>query len=478
MNRFPSVQAVSYVLAHAPDLVRYGSKPSREISRDRDFLFSLQKHLRTYEQALQYLPNRVFVGAVDPDELHQHERPWWQIKTSDHLESDLGHFYCQSSLYGLLKCGDSFNLVRLEKNIAASAHASLKAHGGYSDEELRGLEESRSSAEIIELAGRDHSCPLYTGDQLVGCLQAAHDLDSSLFAPVLLENLAAKITAVMAVKELFKNNPQLDPESIDYLINSGEEAVGDRYQRGGGNLAKAIAEQSGLRNATGCDVKAFCCGPLHAIVLAGALVQAGIFRQVMVVGGGSLAKLGMKILGHLRAGMPILEDVLAGFAVLVGPGDNRNPIIRLDSIGKYAVRHHSSAEAAAEALVIRPLTAVGKTLTDVDKYAVELHNPEVTEPAGSGDVPGKNYRVLACLAVVRGYISKEEMGDFVQRRGLLGFAPTQGHVASAIPYLGHARKRILDETLANSFFIAKGSLFLGRMTQLSDGVSFLLEAPK
>ena len=50
------------------------------------------------------------------------------------------------------------------------------------------------------------------------------------------------------------------------MIGSGEEAVGDRYQRGGGNLAKAIAEQAGCVDASGSDVKAFCCGPVHALV--------------------------------------------------------------------------------------------------------------------------------------------------------------------------------------------------------------------
>ena len=42
--------------------------------------------------------------------------------------------------------------------------------------------------------------------------------------------------------------------------------------------------------------------------------------RVAVVGGCSLAKLGMKYRGHLDAGQPILEDTLVGAAVLVaGP---------------------------------------------------------------------------------------------------------------------------------------------------------------
>ena len=56
-----------------------------------------------------------------------------------------------------------------------------------------------------------------------------------------------------------------------------------------------------------------------------------------------------------------------------------------------------------------------------------------------------------------------------------GFSPTQGHVASAVPYLGHALDGLRDGALRSALFLAKGSLFLGRMTQMSDGLSFLLE---
>jgi len=31
-------------------------------------------------------------------------------------------------------------------------------------------------------------------------------------------------------------------------------------------------------------------------------------------------------------------------------------------------------------------------MTEIDKYATEMHNPEITLPAGSGDTPSTNYR--------------------------------------------------------------------------------------
>jgi betaine reductase len=114
-------------------------------------------------------------------------------------------------------------------------------------------------------------------------------------------------------------------------------------------------------------------------------------------------------------------------------------------------------------------------MTDVDDYATELHNPEVTEPQGSGNVPERNYKIIAALAARRGDIAKDEMADFARTRGMPGFSPTQGHLASALCYLPHALDRLTTGEARRVMLIAKGSLFLGRICQLSDGMSVLLE---
>jgi betaine reductase len=232
----------------------------------------------------------------------------------------------------------------------------------------------------------------------------------------------------------------------------------------------------GCALATGADVKGFCCGPVHALALAGSLIGCGMFRQVAVIGGCSLAKLGMKFQGHLHHGQPILEDVLAGVAILLGADDGHSPRLRLDAIGRHTVGAGSSQQAIFEHLVAKPLQQLKLRFQDIDKYATELHNPEVTEPAGSGNVPLLNYRVIASLAALRKEISPAEVAQFVITHGLPGFSPTQGHIASAIPFLGHAFDRMSAGTMKRAMFLAKGSLFLGRMTQMADGLSFILEA--
>ena len=84
--------------------------------------------------------------------------------------------------------------------------------------------------------------------------------------------------------------------------------------------------------------------------------------------------------------------------------------------------------------------------------------------------------MIAALAVMKGQLERTAIRDFVAKHGLLGFAHTQGHIPSGVPFLGHAVDAIASGTMKRAMIIGKGSLFLARMTNLSDGASFLVEA--
>lgn len=472
----PVLGGVRFFLAHAPGLVRYGSKPIRDIARDPSVTEAITAHLRDYQAAVAYPPNRAFLGHIHPDTLTALAQPWFAHTAPGERWGPHGELMPEAEFYGLLKICDAFDLVDLDSAFVETIRPALAAHPLLTAADLDQLGEGRSAADIdATLNASPAALPLYLRDgRRVGCMHAAHAEDTSLAADVLLENLTCKATAVMAMRTLLAQE-QIDPASIPYLLNSGEEAVGDRYQRGGGNLAKAVAEMSHCQFATGVDIKGFCCGPVHALALAGGLVRARVFNQVAVIGGCSLAKLGMKYRGHLQHEQPVLEDVLAGVAILVRANDGRSPLLRLDALGRHTVAAGSSQRAIFEHLVSHPLKQLGWRYTDIDKYATELHNPEVTEPAGSGNVPQLNYRVIAGLAAMQKEITPAEVPGFVAKHGMPGYSPTQGHIASAIPFLGHAVDGLRDGALQRVMFLAKGSLFLGRMTQMADGLSFILE---
>jgi betaine reductase len=459
------IEGVSYSLTHVPDLVRYGSKPLRELRVNPALGAELAKRLRDFPAAIAYAPHQVYIGNIAPEKLRDLPQPWYEkLIEGATAQGRFGDLVEQDRFYALLAGADQFELVSFEESWY-HAHAARHALGG--------APKLRPLMEIQALCDKG-ALPIHSGARLVGAFVAAHDEDASLAAEVLLENLAGKVSAAHSLRLLLKQL-ELPPEEVDFVISCSEEAVGDRYNRGGGNLAKAIAEDVGCGNASGCDVKAFCAGPMYAMVHGASLIQSGVANKVAVVAGGSLAKLGMKFESHLKKNMPVLEDMLGSFAVILSAAKPSQVCIRLDSAAFHPVRAGASPQAMAEFLAEKPLATLGMKLTDVDRYGVELHNPEITVPSGSGDVPRTNYLTLAALAVMRGLIQKSQMEDFVRARGMLGYAPTQGHIPSAIVYLGHAKEALERGAIRNALLIAKGSLFLGRMTQLSDGCSFLVD---
>jgi hypothetical protein len=465
------VRAASLVLAHTPGLARHGSKPIRTLPGDQDLTSRFLASLRSFDDAVGYPAHQAFLGACHPRELPP--RPWVGTGlTGAERFAPFGELMPEEEFFGLMACLDEFNLLVLTPEVAERAAKKLASHPLAARLELGRISVAAGDVAAALASG---ALPLHLApDTLAGALRGAHAEDESLAAHVLLENLACKATGTLALLHLL-NDHRVDPARIGYTISCSEEAVGDRYQRGGGNMGKTIASVAGLVESSGADVKNFCAAPIPALVIAASLVVAGVFEQVVVVAGGSQPKLGMKFEGHLRHGLPVLEDVLGGVAVLVTADDGVSPRIRLDAVGRHRVSSGGSGAQILHDLAVRPLAAIGAGMLDVDDYATELHNPEITEPQGSGDVAARNYRTIAALAVRRKEIGREEIDPFVTARGMPGYAPTQGHLASAVCYLPHALNRLAAGDADRVLLLAKGSLFLGRMSQRSDGMSILLE---
>ncbi len=466
------IRAAGTFLAHAPGLALHGSKPSRTLAGDNDAAGAFIAGLRSYDEALAYAPHQAYLGTCHPRDLP--ERPWaYQALPGAQRFAPFGEFLPEQDLLAVMALVDEFGLLTVAEDFAEKATAELASHPLAAHLDLPAI---KVAAGDVAAALEKGAIPLHVASHnLVAALSPAHAEDESLSAPVLLENLACKATGTLALMHLLHDNG-LDPAAVQYTISCSEEAIGDRYQRGGGNMGKTIAAAAGLADSSGADVKNFCAAPIPALVIAASLVTAGVFEQVAVVAGGSLPKLGMKYQGHLRHELPVLEDVIAGAALLVTEDDGVSPRIRLDAVGRHRVSSGGANAQILHDLAVRPLEELGLAMTDVDDYATELHNPEITEPQGSGDVAKRNYKTLAALAARRGAIAKDEIDDFVARRGMPGYAPTQGHIASALCYLPHALTRLRSGAAQRALLMAKGSLFLGRMSQRSDGMSVLIEA--
>jgi betaine reductase len=472
------VRAAGYVLVHTPDMIMQNGTTQtveKRVNPESEYLKKVPEHLRSYEEVVNYAPNQVYIGNMTPEELGKLEKPWVGVDVPNaNRYGKFGEIMPQIDFICMLKASDAFDLVKLEKDFAKKAREAYSENKCVTAEELGKLEGGEEIATIKELVDVHHAEAIYHNNELVGCVKKAHDVDVNLNAHVMFENLVVKASGVLAFKHLIANN-NLNVEDIDYVIECSEEACGDMNQRGGGNFAKSIAEMVGAVNATGCDVRGFCAAPTHALITAASLVKAGTYKNVVIVAGGATAKLGMNGKDHVKKDLPILEDVVGGFAILISENDGVNPIIRTDLVGKHNVGTGSSPQAVITALVTAPLDKGNMKITDIDKYSVEMQNPDITKPAGAGDVPEANYKMIAAIGVKRGELERTQIGEFVEKHGMQGWAPTQGHIPSGVPYLGFAIDDLTTGAMNRTMIVGKGSLFLGRMTNLFDGVSVIIE---
>lgn len=483
----PVIKGAGYVLVHTPDMVLHNgtTQTTEKIENpDSEYLKELPKHIRSFDEAVSYWPNQVYIGNATPDDLREVEFPYYDKKKDDAERfGKYGEIMPQDEFLLLVQASDEFEVVKLDKDFVAATKDKFAANEIIDEPIVARIKDGVEMSEIEDLIANDHAEPLYHENKLVGCVKPAHDIDVNLSSHVMHENLMSKASSVLALLYAVRN-AGINKDEVEYVIDCAEEACGDMNQRGGGNFAKAAAEVAGLSNASGSDTRGFCAAPCHSMINAASLVAAGTYKTVVVTSGGCTAKLGMNGKNHvfedIKEGkvrnMPALEDCLGGFAVVITQNDGVNPEINLDICGRHTVGTGSAPQAVITSLVKAPLENAGLKITDIDKYSPEMQNPDITKPAGAGDVPEANYKMIGALAAKAGEMTPKDLPAFIKDHGLTGWAPTQGHIPSGVPYIGFAREDILEGKIKTAMIIGKGSLFLGRMTNLFDGVSFVIQA--
>ncbi len=473
----PVVKFAGLALVHTPDILIHNGAvqvAARQQDPKSEYLTKLPDHLRSYEEVVAYPPNQSYIGNIEPRGLNDIEKPWYEHNMKSERFGKHGEVMNQQDFYLLIKYADTFDLVHLSPEFIKANKDNFASHPALSGLELN-LGDGTAVSEMQGWVDTHSAEGLYQDGKLVGAVKQAHDTDETLSAHVILENLCTKASSILAGSWLAKNSG-ISMNEVEYIVECSEEACGDINQRGGGNFAKSIGEKIGCGNATGSDLRGFCAAPTHAMISAAALVKSGIYKNVLVIAGGAIAKLGMNGKDHVKKEMPVLEDCLGAFAFLVGENDGVSPIINTDFIGRHTISTGSSPQAVMGSLIADPLERNGWKIPDVDMFSAEMQNPEITKPAGAGDVPEANYKMIAALAVMKKQLDRSQIMDFVKDHGMPGFAPTQGHIPSGVPFLGHAIDMMKAGKLNNCQIVGKGSLFLGRMTNLFDGVSFLLQA--
>ena len=362
--RRAAVVSASFVLEHVPDLVRYGSKPRREpakldalrgrpaVVRGRGRL-STEPGVHRQPRAGGPVGHGRALGGAHPVDGASRAGP-----SGDIME--------QAAFYDLLAEVDRFDLVRMGADPRAGTAAAVRG---------RATSSARSRATTSSTSRSARRRP------------AREPRDQGERRPRAARPAGAR-----------RHRPRVRSRT--------RSAAARRRWATATSAAAATWRRRSPRSAvssdaSGIDVKSFCAAPVHALVVAAALIEAGIEERVVVVAGGSLGKLGMKFEGALAKGFPILEDVLAGH------GRRARARRRVERAGRADRRRRPHAgrcrrrrrRRSSGALVGDPLDALGIGIADVGTYATEIHNPEITEPQGGGDVADRNYKMLAGLGV-------------------------------------------------------------------------------
>jgi len=130
------IKAVTYFLAHVPNMIRHGSKPSRDIPKDPALLSKVLRHLNSFEKAVAYPPNQAFIGNLDPDSLLDMPSPWYQNDVPDASRwGAFGEIMPEEEFYGVMKICDEFDLLLLEDAFLKDSKNRLTSHPLITDAE-------------------------------------------------------------------------------------------------------------------------------------------------------------------------------------------------------------------------------------------------------------------------------------------------------------------------------------------------------
>ena len=119
------IKAAGYVLVHTQDMIMHnGTTQTVEmrVNPESDYLKAVPKHLRTFDEVVNYAPNQTYIGNMTPAELGEMEKPWVgkDVPNANRF-GKFGEIMPQEEFILMLKNADVFDLVLLEKNFLNTA---------------------------------------------------------------------------------------------------------------------------------------------------------------------------------------------------------------------------------------------------------------------------------------------------------------------------------------------------------------------
>ena len=113
MNGYPVLKGASYTLAVTPDMVIHnGTTQTTEqiVNPDSEYLKELPGQLRSFEDAVAYIPNQVYIGNAKPADLASTEFPFYDKKWPNaSRDGKYGQIMPQDEFYGVIQICDVFS---------------------------------------------------------------------------------------------------------------------------------------------------------------------------------------------------------------------------------------------------------------------------------------------------------------------------------------------------------------------------------
>ena len=155
--------------------------------------------------------------------------------------------------------------------------------------------------------------------------------------------------------------------------------------------------------------------------------------------------------------MPILEDMIGGFAVLVSENDGVSPGNRLRYVRQTHCRHRFFPKRSSPPLVATPLDNHGLKIPDIDKLLPEdaepryPPNPLNCRRRASGQL--QNDRCSDCQT--RQSCRKPTSANFATRGTVWSVGLPQGHIPSGVPAVGPLCDMIKEGKINNAMIIGR-----------------------
>ena len=408
MTRRAAVTSASLVLEHVPDLVRYGSKPARE------------------PQQLEAI-----TGGAPP------------VRGRRRLSAEPGVHRQPRARRPL---GATARPGGATRSQAATSAGRVRRRDGPARTSTSCWPRSTSSTSCAWAPSPSRaSSRCRRGDEVVGAFAPATTTsDESLTAHVLLENLSMQ----------GQRGARPAPSARVRRRRPRVDHVRDRVRRGGrGRSVPARRRQpregdrrgtAGSTDASGVDVKAFCAAPGPRADRGRRAGRGGRLRAGRRRRGRLGRQARHEVPGRARDGVPDPRGRARGrWPCCVGPADGSTVrSMRMDAVGRHRVAPGSSQQALLEDIVGAPLDAMGRrsaTSTGTRPSSTTRRSPSRRAAATSPTATtGCSQGSASCAASS----SATDIAGVRRAHGLPGFSPTQGHIASAVPWLPHALARV------------------------------------